>query len=75
MTSIPPAGEGRELPETGFVRLPTVLRHIPVCKTVWWEGVKSGRYPKPVKIAPNVTAWAAEDIRDLIKALRQSCAA
>lgn len=53
------------IPETGFMRLPQVLEVIPVGKTTWWEGVKSGRYPKPVKLSPRCTAWRAEDIRGL----------
>ena len=56
------------LPETGFLRLPEVLKLFPVSKSTWWAGVKSGRYPKPVKLAPNVAAWRAEDIRELIAA-------
>lgn len=54
------------LPESGFVRLPTVLSVFPVCKSTWWNGVKSGRFPKPVKLGPRTTAWRAEDIRALI---------
>lgn len=54
------------LPETGFLRLPEILKYIPVGKSTWWAGVKSGRYPKPVKLGPNITAWRAEDIRKLI---------
>jgi prophage regulatory protein len=54
------------IPETGFVRLPQVLMVIPVGKTCWWEGVKSGRYPKPVKLSRRCTAWKAEDIHKLI---------
>jgi predicted DNA-binding transcriptional regulator AlpA len=57
------------IPETGFLRLPQVLSVIPVGKTCWWEGVKSGRYPKPFKLSPRCTAWRAEDIRELIKSL------
>jgi prophage regulatory protein len=57
------------VPETGFVRLREVLTVIPVGKSCWWEGVKSGRYPKPVKLSARCTAWKAEDIRDLIKRL------
>jgi prophage regulatory protein len=57
------------LPDTGFVRLPDVLRVIPLGKTSWWKGVKSGRYPKPVKLSPRCTAWRAEDIRELIQRL------
>ena len=42
---------------------------IPVKKSTWWAGVKSGRYPKPIKLGPNVTAWRIEDIRALIERL------
>jgi prophage regulatory protein len=58
-----------DIPETGFLRLPQVLNVIPVGKTCWWEGVKEGRFPKPVKLSPRCTAWRAEDIRELIKNL------
>jgi prophage regulatory protein len=61
----------QDVPETGFLRLPQVLSIIPVGKTSWWKGVKSGRYPKPVKLSERCTAWRAEDIRDLIKALSE----
>jgi predicted DNA-binding transcriptional regulator AlpA len=64
------------LPETGFLRLPQIIGNpkvgippiIPVKKTCWWAGVKSGRFPKPVKLGPRVTAWRVEDIRALIAA-------
>jgi prophage regulatory protein len=59
------------LPETGFVRLPSIIgpgRPIPVSKSTWWEGIRSGRYPKPVKLGPRITAWRVEDIRALIEA-------
>jgi predicted DNA-binding transcriptional regulator AlpA len=59
------------IPETGFVRLPQVLAVIPVGKTCWWEGVKSGRYPKPVKLSKRCTAWKAEDIHTLIRRLAE----
>lgn len=63
-----------QLPETGFLRLFQIIGDekrglppiIPVKKSCWWAGVKSGRYPAPVKLAPRVTAWRVEDIRALI---------
>lgn len=55
-----------DLPNEGFARLPTILANIPVCKSTWWAGVKSGRYPQPVKLGPRTTAWHVEDIRKLI---------
>ena len=54
------------LPETGFVRLPQVLKVFPVSKSTWWAGVKSGVYPQPVKLGLKMTAWRVEDIRELI---------
>lgn len=59
-----------KLPETGFLRLSAILAPrgpIPVGKSTWWAGVKNGRYPKPVKLGPRITAWRVEDIRKLIK--------
>jgi prophage regulatory protein len=52
--------------EIGFLRLPQVLAIFPVSRSAFWAGVKSGKYPKPVKISERCTAWRAEDIRDLI---------
>jgi prophage regulatory protein len=54
------------LPETGFVRLPIVLKVFPVSKSTWWAGVKYGRFPQPVKLGPRTTAWRVEDIKQLI---------
>ncbi len=55
------------LPETGFVRLPQVLRVYPVGRSTWWNGVRDGRYPQPVKLSERITAWRAQDIRNLIE--------
>ena len=53
----------------GFIRLPEVLRVIPVSKTAWWEGIRQGRYPKGVALGPRTTAWRVSDIRKLCKEL------
>lgn len=55
------------LPETGFVRLPTILKIFPVSKSTWWAGIKIGRFPRPVKLGPRTTVWRVEDIRALIE--------
>lgn len=65
------------LPETGYLRLNQIIGNpkanpptppiIPVSKSTWWAGVKSGRYPQPVhSLGVRITAWRVEDIRDLI---------
>jgi predicted DNA-binding transcriptional regulator AlpA len=58
-----------DFPRTGFVRLRSILAPhgpIPVGRTTWWQGVKCGRFPKPLKLGPRITVWRAEEIRDFI---------
>jgi prophage regulatory protein len=60
------------LPKSGFVRLSAILAPagpLPIGRSTWWRGVKSGRFPKPIKFGPNTTMWKAEDIHGLIDAL------
>ena len=57
------------IPSTGFLRLPQVLAIVPISKSAWWEGCKTGRFPKPVKLGPRTTAWKVEDITVLVKQL------
>jgi len=59
-----------DLPQTGFLRLSSILAPrgpIPVGRSTWWQGVKTGRFPKPIKLGPRTTAWKVEDIRALIE--------
>ena len=53
----------------GLLRLPQVLSMIPISKSAWWEGCRTGRYPKPVKLGPRTTVWRAEDITAFIERL------
>jgi prophage regulatory protein len=48
----------------GFLRLPEVLKLIPVSKATWWNGCKDGRFPKPYKLGPRITAWKVADIQN-----------
>jgi len=60
----------QSLPDIGFVRLASIIGPkgpIPVSKSTWWAGVKSGRYPKPVKLGHRITAWRVEDIQAFIR--------
>ena len=52
----------QNIPNNALLRLPQVLALIPVSRSAWWAGCKSGRYPKPVKLGPRTTAWGAADI-------------
>lgn len=52
--------------QEALLRLPEILTLIPVGKSTWWAGVKSGRYPQPIKLGPGITAWRGGDIRALL---------
>lgn len=58
--------EMQELPQTGLLRIKQVLKFIPVSRSSWWAGVKSGKYPKPQKLGERTTVWRASDIHALI---------
>jgi prophage regulatory protein len=63
------------LPAIGYLRLNQIVGDkkagipaiIPVSKSTWWAGVKTGRYPQPVKLSERCTAWRVVDIRALIE--------
>ncbi len=76
------------LPETGYLRLvqivgrpakneaPAVPGIIPVSRSTWWAGVRSGRYPQPTRaLGDRITAWRVEDIRALIDSAASAKAA
>ena len=47
---------------------PPIPAIIPVGRSSWWSGVKSGKYPQPVKLGPRTTAWRSEDVYALTQA-------
>lgn len=70
------------LPATGYLRLsdiigrpadpernrPAIPALIPVSRSTWWQGCRSGKYPKPTRaLGRRITAWRVEDIRELIE--------
>lgn len=58
----------RESQTVSLLRISQILAPrgpIPVSKSTWWAGVASGRYPKPVKLGPRISAWRAADIAKL----------
>lgn len=57
-----------QFPQTGFVKVQTILSVIPVSKSTWWAGVKAGKYPKSIKHGAS-TFWKAEDINNLIESI------
>lgn len=73
-----PATSG--LPAEGYVRIWDIIGRsatngstatpgmIPVSRSTWYSGVRSGRFPKPIKHG-GVAMWRVEDIRALVAEL------
>lgn len=63
------------LPFTGLLRLRQILGDkkagttpiIPVSRDTWYKGIKTGRYPQPVRIGARAVAWRAEDVLKLVQ--------
>ena len=55
-----------------FMRMPDIIGNlrakppkapiVPVCRSTWLAGVKSGIYPQPVKLSPRVVVWRSADV-------------
>lgn len=56
----------------GFMRLSQILKLIPVSKPTWWNGCKTGQFPKPYKLGPRITAWKTSDIYQCLEQFKPS---
>ena len=54
-----------EKQQIAFLRLPQVLEIFPISRSSWWQGCKSGKYPKPIKLGPRTTVWRKDEIQKL----------
>lgn len=59
-TTTPPA------PPEKLLRLNTVLSRVPIGRSAWYQGIKDGKFPPPVKLGPKTSAWREADINKLI---------
>ena len=56
-------------PRTGFVRLRDILAPagpIPVSKSTWWQGIRDGRFPKPLKLGDRASAWVESEVAEWV---------
>ncbi len=66
------------LPHTGYLRLADIVGStrlgkpaiIPISRSTFLAGVKSGRYPlKPIKLSERCTAYRVEEVKALLDQL------
>ena len=47
---------------TQFYRLPAIKEKLGISSSNIWRMVKAGKFPKPIKLSSNCTAWNAIDV-------------
>lgn len=52
-----------------LLRLPEVLKILPIGRTMFYEGIELGTFPKPVKLGKRTVAWRESEVRAAIKRL------
>jgi prophage regulatory protein len=50
-----------------LLRLRQVLELIPVSRSTWFAGVRSGRFPSPVRVGARAVAWRQGDIQKIVQ--------
>ncbi len=68
MNTDTPAVNPNELLANALIRLPQVLEVLPICRSSFYNGIKSGDYPQPIHIG-RTSAWRTADIVDLLERL------
>jgi len=57
------------IPSHGFLRLPQVLKIIPISRSTWLEGCRTGRFPQSIKLTARTVVWKVEDIQAFIESV------
>jgi prophage regulatory protein len=56
------------IPREGYLREALILHFIPISRTSWKNGIRDGRFPKPIKMG-RCNLWRAQDIHAVIAAI------
>ncbi len=55
--------------ESLLLKLPEVLAKVKVSRSNWLAGVKTGRFPPPIRLSPRRVAWRTHDIVTFVHSL------
>lgn len=59
----------KPLPETGFVRLPSILAIFPISRSGLYNKVRAGEFPEPTKLGPRTSVWDVSAVREALAKL------
>lgn len=49
-----------------LIKLPEVLDIVGMKKTAWYDGIKDGKHPSPIKRSPRDAVWKLSDVQRLV---------
>jgi prophage regulatory protein len=55
-----------QIPPITLMRIPQILKVMPVSKSKFWLMVQKGEFPKPIKIG-RASFWTLEQVQDFIQ--------
>ena len=66
-------------PQLHYLRIYQIIGHkkrgiaplLPVSASTWWAGVKSGKFPQPIKLGQRITVWRSDEIDALLRDLSE----
>lgn len=58
--------------EPAFLRRKQVARLLNVTVPTLWRWTQKGIFPKPIKLGPNVSGWAASDVYAFLESRRNA---
>jgi len=69
----------QKITHSGFLPLSWIIGNaskgiqhlIPVSRATWYAGIKSGKFPKPIRLSEGVSVWRTSDIDTLCHQLDQ----
>lgn len=66
----------KDLPRDGYSRQSQLIPHIvPFSPATLWRKVRTGDFPKPIKLSKRVTAWKNSDVLEWLDNLHQAATA
>lgn len=71
MKELQPTPDLSKLHPESVIRWPDVRQLFPISKSSWEAGVKSGKYPTPIRLGTRAVGWKLKDVLQLIEDSRE----
>ncbi len=55
-----------------FLRVKTIAAMLDISRGSVWGMVRAGKFPKPMKMSPQITVWNASDVKEFIDNLNMA---